>query len=582
MALRNLGLISGFVLAAWPAAAIAQTTAAPTREEILRQPDTSIGERPERIEVEGGIERAPCPLAQPRFENVRFTLRGATFSNLGEISESDLAPSFAEYLGQEVPIATVCDIRDGAATILRNQGYLAAVQVPPQQIGDDGIVRFDILTAQMTRIQVRGETGNSENRIAGYLEPLTHAGPFNQRAAERNLLLARELPGFDTRLTLRPADGAPGEVIGDVRVERTGFVGELNVQNYSSHSTGRFGGQARAQFNDLTGMGDSTNIAFFASADFNEQLVVSLAHSFAAGNDGMRVGGSFTYAWNDPTIAGASPFDTETMIASAFVSYPFVLDQGTRIGGTAGFDFINQQIEFGGAPLNRDRLRVAYARLDAQVIDRASIDGHGGFSAAEPRWRFAGSAEIRQGLDIFDATDPGIFPAVAIPQTRTAGKAGATVIRFEGLAEFRPSPVIAFVLQPRAQISWDPLLSYEEFSAGNYTVGRGYDPGTIIGDQGFGFRSEIRFSSAVPRTRESWALQPYGFFDAVWVWNDDPVFSGFGGSDELWSAGAGLRANYGDLARFDATFTVPIERTNITRTRPDPRLLISMLIRFAR
>jgi hypothetical protein len=104
--LRNLGLISGLVLAAWPAAAISQTTAAPTREEILRQPDTSIGERAERIEVEGGIERAPCPLAQPRFENVRFTLRGASFSNLGEISETALAPSFAEYLGQDVPIAT--------------------------------------------------------------------------------------------------------------------------------------------------------------------------------------------------------------------------------------------------------------------------------------------------------------------------------------------------------------------------------------------------------------------------------------------------------------------------------------------
>ncbi|WP_299328329.1 ShlB/FhaC/HecB family hemolysin secretion/activation protein [Parasphingopyxis sp.] len=583
MSKRILGLcvLTG-VAAVSPQTVHAQINPAPTREEI--QPDELSplqDERPQSLAVEGGIERAPCPLAQPQFANIRFRLTNATFANLRGLPESALRPAFAEFVGQDVPIAIVCEIRDRAASILRSAGYLAAVQVPPQQIGDDGIVRFDVLMAQMSRIQVRGDAGNSEGLIASYLEPLTDMEVFNQREAERSLLLARNLPGFDTRLTLRPAEGMPGQVIGDVRVERTPFVLEANVQNYASKSTGRWGGQIRAQINDITGLGDSTSLAIFSSADFDEQFVLNAAHSFAIGGDGLRFGAQFTYAWNDPTIGGTSPFDTETLVAGFNLSYPFILDQGTSLTGSAGFDFIEQDIEFSGAPLNRDKLRVAYAGLSLFTTDRDSIEGRGGYSAAEPRWRAGISGEIRQGFDIFDASEPGLPPVIAVPQARAAGEADAFVFRLNGLAEFRPVPNLAFVFEPRLQWTSDPLLSYEEFSAGNYTIGRGYDPGSIIGDRGFGFRYEIRYGTALPRTLESWAVQPYGFFDAAWVDNEDPPALG-GGSDELFSTGVGVRANWGDRARLDATFAIPLRRTDFQTSTPDPRLLLSLLVRFAR
>lgn len=580
--------ISGFfaltsIAAAIPGAAIAQTAPPLTREEIQPERLTPADNEPlGSLEVEGGVERAPCPLAQPRFANIRFQLSNAVFANLTEMSAEALRPAFADYVGQDVPISVVCEIRDRAASILRSEGYLAAVQVPPQQIGVDGIVHFDVLMARMSRIQVRGDAGNSENLIARYLRPLSEMVVFNQRAAERSLLLARNLPGFETRLTLRPAEGAPGEVIGDVRVERTPFVLEANVQNYASRATGRFGGQIRAQINDVTGLGDNTTFAVFSSADFNEQLVLNAGHSFAIGGNGLRFGAEFTYAWNDPTVGGVSPFDTQTLIARINVSYPFILDQATSLVGSAGFDFIEQNVRFGGVALNRDKLRVAFARAQLFSADRRSIDGVGGYSAAEPRWRFGIAGEVRQGFDIFDATDAGLPPTVLVPQTRAAGKADATVLRVDGLAELRPTPNLAFVLEPRFQWTSDPLLSYEEFSGGNYTVGRGYDPGAVIGDRGFGFRYEVRYGSALPRTRESWAFQPYGFFDAAWVDNEDPATLGGTGSDELFSAGVGVRANWGDRARLDAAFAVPLRRTNFQTSTPDPRLLLSLLVRFAR
>ncbi|MCA1748909.1 MAG: ShlB/FhaC/HecB family hemolysin secretion/activation protein, partial [Sphingomonadales bacterium] len=331
----------------------------------------------------------------------------------------------------------------------------------------------------------------------------------------------------------------------------------------------------------VTGLGDRTAVSFFTTADFDEQLVVNALHDFAIGGDGLRVGAEFTYGWNDPTIGAISPFDTETMVVSLRATYPFVLDQGTRIDGRWGVDFINQDVRFAGIDLNRDRLRVAYAGVSFLATDRRSIEGTGGFTAAEPRWRFGLSGELRQGLDIFDASEPG-FVAGAPPQTRGAGDSSATVFRLESVAEFRPMPALAWIFESRLQLTGDPLLAYEEFAGGNYTVGRGYDPGSVLGDRGFGFRSEIRIGSIIPRTEKDLAFQPYGFFDAAWVDNEDPQFFGLPNSDEIYSVGGGVRFNYGNRARLDVALAVPLVETNFQANTPDPRLLVSLFVRFAR
>ncbi|SNS06918.1 POTRA domain-containing protein, ShlB-type [Sphingomonas laterariae] len=203
---------------------------APTREEINRPPVAPIERAPSRLTVEGGVERAPCPLADARFKDIAITVSAVQFDNLRVVAPEVLRPAYEAHLGKSVPIATVCEIRDAAATILRRAGYLAAVQVPAQRI-ENGVVHFDVLMAKLVAIQVRGDAGRAEKLIAGYLEELKGQEVFNEKDAERYLLLARDLPGFDVRLMLRPAGTAPGEVIGEVSVQKTPFVIDASVQN---------------------------------------------------------------------------------------------------------------------------------------------------------------------------------------------------------------------------------------------------------------------------------------------------------------------------------------------------------------
>ena len=126
-----------------PVAAAQVAPRAPTREELTRgQLTDEAANRGSRLTVVGGVERAPCPLADPRYASVQVNFADVRFEGLRIVDPAALEDSWREFAGREVPIATLCEVRDRAATMLRQMGYLAAVQVPPQRIEKGGTVRL--------------------------------------------------------------------------------------------------------------------------------------------------------------------------------------------------------------------------------------------------------------------------------------------------------------------------------------------------------------------------------------------------------------------------------------------------------
>ncbi len=568
--------------AAWAQSAVA----APTREEIQRG---LLGEaekgQAQALTVEGGVERSACPLANPEFADVKFTLQAVEFDGLDVVDSSILKSAYTGYVGQEVPVAVVCEIRDRAATILRGAGYLAAVQVPPQTI-DGGNVRFDVLLARMTSVQVRGDAGSSEKLLKQYIDRLTNEPVFNIDVAERYLLLARDIPGLDVRLSLRPVtsttEGRPGDVIGEFNVVRTPVYVDANIQNFGSKEVGRFGGLLRARFNGITGLGDETTISAFSTADFSEQQVLQVGHEFRVGGEGLRFGGNFTYAWTDPELAGNFDIESETLVAGFYATYPFIRKQSHNLFGTVGFEYINQKTDILGTRTNKDDLSIAYARLDYNAIEPGSLSGRGGYSAFEPKWGMAGSLELRQGLGILGASK-GCGPAfvrcigeTVIP-TRADGDPTAFVVRGQAKLDYRPTPLLAFTLKPRFQYSPDALFSYEEISGGNYTTGRGYDPGTIIGDSGYGLQAEVSYGSLIPDSPDGIAWQPYVYFDLMGVWNKNFP----GDPRKIYSAGGGIRATIGRQASLDVMAVVPLKRGPFQTRRDSARALMTLTVQLA-
>jgi hemolysin activation/secretion protein len=205
-------------------------------------------------------------------------------------------------------------------------------------------------------------------------------------------------------------------------------------------------------------------------------------------------------------------------------------------------------------------------------------------SVSSPRWRVGGSFELRHGLGILNATkDCGPAPYTAclsLPTpSRIQGDSQGTLLRFTGQAEFRPNRTLTMALSPRLQYSFDPLLSYEQYSGGNYTIGRGYDPGAIVGDNGAGFTLEGRLGDLVPRSSNAIDVQPYAFLDMAWVRNRKAA-NAITEHDRLISAGGGLRIAWGYRARADLLLAAPLHRPETQTRRGDVRLLLSVTTRL--
>ncbi len=584
--LKRVLFVTGAAGLLIPSAAQAQTAGAPTREELQRpEIEAELRGDANPISVAGEIERAPCPLSSPEFADLTFTFTAAAFSGLGDVDPALLNSSWSGLVGQEIPVASICDIRDRAATLLRAQGYLAAVQVPVQTIGE-GTVQFDVLLARIRQVQVRGDPGRNSAALQRVLAELEGQSVFNVNEAERYLLLARDIPGLDVRLTLQPLSaaqgGQPGDVVGVFDVANQPLIIDTNIQNYGSTDIGRFGGLARVRFNGLTGLGDETMVSFYSSQDFDEQLVASAHHEFRVGSEGLTLGLAGTIAFTEPDIPGPNVFSSQTFIASAYARYPLIRAQAQNLMLSAGGDFIDQDVEFTDLDFSSDNLRVAFARLDYWGSDSDSIGGRGGYSAFEPKVAYHASVEVRQGIDAFGASSScgiGFVNCLTpgfIPPSRLDADPSGFLVRGETGVTYRPTPLFGMTARTRFQYSPDALLGYEQFSGGNFTVGRGYDPGAIIGDTGLGAQFEMFYGSLVPETVDAVAVQPFVFFDLAKV----SVNNVRGDSDRLVSTGGGVRATIGRQAVLDFTVAVPLEQTDFATSRGSVRALISLTVQL--
>ena len=572
-------------LACLAPASLAQDTSPPTRGEL-----TAPQARPEvrqgiSLTVDGQMERRACALDNPDYDDLTFTLADVVYTGAELAPGADLARAHQSYLGQELPVRSLCDIRDRAAAVLAEAGYLAAVEIPPQSLGD-GVAEMRVVLGRLVAIRARGEVEGVESLLSNYLDKLVDQPVFNVNEAERYLLLANDVPGMELRLSLRPAEGGqPGELVGEVAVLRQTFAVDANTQNWGSRALGRYAGLVRAEAYGLTGMGDRTSVSFFSTLDLEEQQTLQLSHDMRIGGEGLSLGGSLTLGWTEPSALPGFEIESDTVLVNVETSYPFLRTQEASIWGAAGFDYVNQDVTFAGLDLTRDRLRTAYVRANFLLVDEDSIARRGGYTPFEPESRLSGVVEFRQGLAIFGATGdcrPDLNACLlggAVPPARIEQDPTPTLLRGQLSGEYRPVPLLNISYDLSAQVSDDPLPAFEEFAGGQYTVGRGYDPGAIIGDSGVGLSLQVGYGSLVPTSLTDMVAQPYVFFDHAKVWNNDPSFA-LDDSEELTSVGVGVRVVRGANLQGDFAIAFPLRTLDFQTERGPARFLFNITARL--
>jgi hemolysin activation/secretion protein len=467
----------------------------------------------------------------------------------------------------ERPISVVCDIRDDATARLRRQGYIAAVQIPQQRI-ESGRLRLEVVTGHLVEVHMRGDAPPFRSELAARAEQLKALNPFNQYEAERILLLASDIPGVEVRLTLAPARTRPGELIGELSVYYQPFRLLANVNNFGSRALGRYTVYGRGEFYGLTGASDMTYVAGSTTTDFHEQQVLQLGHVMGIGHGGATLGGHFAYAWSRPDLSDIDKNDildikSHALIGRLEATMPLVRTRRTATTLRGGLELLQQHTTSSFGTITDDKLRVAFVRAES-AFRQPLLQGGDAYSLHY-------ALELRKGLGIFDASHR--FDLLA---SRADGDPQAFVARGElGGVALLPS-VFSIAADAEAQWSNHPLLAFEEYSVGNYTIGRGYDPGAITADRAIAIRPELR--AQVLQTRRT-TLQLFGFYDNVWLWNLDRFSTDHG--RHVASVGAGARAVISPYFLIEATYAKPLDRLFDGARKPPARFLLSLTTLFS-
>lgn len=560
---------AAFVASVFAAPATAQTPpptqGIPSREEVTPPAPEDAPAPSVSVDSREAIVRSNCPFEE---SDLMLNLSALTYARPdGSPVQPEIADALSDvgFATGAQPLKVVCTIRDEANAALARAGYIASVQIPPQNI-DTGTLRLDVITARLTEVRVRGTPGPYSDTLAARVEQLKGLDPLNERDAERALLLAGDIPGLDVQLALRPAGTTPGDVIGDLNITYRPFAILGNAQNYNSRQLGRETVYLRAEAYGLTGMSDVTYIGAQSTVDFEEQRIAQIGHIFGLDSAGTTVGGRVTYAWSRPDL-DVLDLRTNTLIAGVDVRHPLVRSLNSNVAVTGGFDYVDQDTRVfnggSGALLNLDKLRIAYLRLEG---DYRTPPGQTGMY-----FSLEGGIELRKGFNIFDATPQGSFQA-----SRLAGNAEAFVARADIDAVFGVGPIFSLATTARAQWTDDPLLNYEEFSLGNLTIGRGYDPGANSGDRAVGMRAEARATIPVG---DDFGVQAFGFYDKVYLTNLDPFSTET--DREFVSWGGGVRVTLPNRALLEVTYARPEDKALSADAGPPPeRVLVSLTLQF--
>lgn len=546
-----------------PPAALEQNL--PSREQVTPPTPAAPQTARPRIDSRSAIVQPTCPFEDSA---LRLTLRRVL---LVRPDGRPLQPAIARTLLRlvlpegEQPLRVICTVRDQANALLGADGWIASVQVPAQSI-TAGELKLTVVTARITEVRVRGNPGPYRRLLQRRVAQLQALDPLNQRDAERALLLASDVPGLEIQLSLRPAGTNPGDVIGDLSIAYRPYALTASIQNLNSRALGPWTGYARAEFYGLTGRADLTYLGVSSTSDFQEQRVVQAGQLFGLGPAGTTLGGRFTYAWSRPDL-GALDFRTDTLIAGLDVVRPLVRSVNVNLRAAAGLDYVDQKTVVGSGQaavlLNLDKLRVAYARLSGELLQR----GGGGRMGLSLR----SGVEVRKGLAVLDATRTG--GSASVLPSRIEGDARALVIRADADAVLGVGQYLSVAGLARVQWANHPLLNYEEFSIGNLTVGRGYDPGSNSGDRAVGLRGELRVTPPILR-----AVRPelYGSYDFVMLTNLDSASTEV--DRHLRSVGAGVRLIFANQIAAEISYAHPLDRALlIDKAAPRDRVLVSLV-----
>jgi len=408
--------------------------------------------------------------------------------------------------------------------ILRETGnLLSAVQVPPQRFEKSGAdIRLRVVLGYISQIDYTykgrpiGQGDNSElsdrearliARIINRFSPLLEGGESTDVDLERAIILASKIPGVKIKPAVRQSeDGREGSVAMTISVlELDAMSGNVAVLNKSPESFGRWGALSQISVNSQFIAGDKIESSAYLSEDFDAQQVLRGSYSvpLAGGDTALKLYGSVGKSAPGEDLA-ALDIESRSLIYGAELSYPVHVRAAHQADIYAGLEIVDQDTNILSADFSNDKLSILFGGVRGQAVT--------------DRLTSAYDVQIRKGQSAFGASKSGDLDV-----SRIGANPQALVFKLNAQAQIKPVPGFKIISRINGQYSDDALLANEEYAVGNFTIGRGYEPGQLSGDTALAAAFDFVLGPYSPGDAAGFTLQPYAFIDAAKVSNEDPL-----------------------------------------------------------
>jgi hemolysin activation/secretion protein len=487
-------------------------------------------------------ETNPNQAAQ-RFDIFEYVVDGNTVLDVPAIEDA-----VYPFLGEQRNAADVDKAREALEKIYQSRGFQTVQVIIPEQGVESAVIHLQVVENPVGRLRVVGSKFHSLTGIRETAPSLAEGQVPNSNAVQNDIVALNRQP--DLKVTPRLKAGqAPGTVDVDLEVEdKLPLHATIEINN---------------QYNQKT---EPLRVAGSVSYDnlWQEGHSISLSYQVAPQKSSDAQVYSGTYLWPvDGTPLSVLAYGVKSDSDVAALAGTDVVGRGTIFGLrgivnlpaaenfyhslTVGIDRKNltQNVITAGAPANSTVLyypaSLAYSATwqENDLITKAG----GSINFALP----VGSDSAKLDLQRFGALRQYVYAKLDVSRQQPMGNGYSVYGRIQ------------------AQISNDPLLSSEQFSAGGANSVRGYLEAERLGDYGAVGTVEFRTPSYGKAISPSVTdLHFLTFLDGGALWQRQPL-PGEKSSFSLASAGIGARFSAFDTLNGAADVAVAIVDGAVTK-----------------
>jgi hemolysin activation/secretion protein len=427
----------------------------------------------------------------------------------------------ADAEGRDLNLTQMGELAKRITDYYHAHGFPLAHAIIPAQTMQAGMIKIEVIEARYGKIDLDNQSHVSGRLLQATLADLQSGAVITEADMDRSLLLLADIPGLTVNATMKSGAQAGTS---DLQVNATSsrmFNGSVTADNSGDRYTGRARLGANVSVFDLLHQGDTLGVSALTAG--NGMQYGHVSYDALLNGAGTRLGGSYSVL--DYKLLGSlSTLDAQgsAKVTSVWVRQPLI--RGMRLNLNAQLQYDHQQLndDIRSFGINTDR------HLDNVTASLSGNARDGLWGGGVSLWN-AGLTRGYVGFD--DATAQAI-------DARTAGtqgsfvKGNATLARQQSLTA-RDTVYLSF----SGQWASRNLDASQKLVLGGPNSVRAYDVGSLSGDIGYTFTSELRHSFG-----RSWygQWQAIAFVDAAHVAVNRNALSTSGNIGNLGGAGIGL------------------------------------------